>query len=514
MKDIRSLFIIAAVTLILLLPFLSKPFNMDDPFYIKMAQQIVHDPLRPYSFSINWSGELRDVWEMREATFPPLIPYYIAGVIGLFGLSEWVLHLCFLPFPLMAGIALFFIAKHFVRQPLFPALLCVVSPVFLVSSTGIMLDIPMLALLLAALAFLLDGVQNDRKASLFLSMCLGGLAILIKYTALIFFPLAIAYLIISRKKKYLFALLVPLFIFGLWCLHNYLVYGEMHFFAVAGQVGKGISVHKLLAGVTFFSGCLCFPLVAFGLLEKRESYVGVLLTLCVFVFSMRLFQEVFDATMFTVLATASLLFLLKVARSWRALPLFPLLWFGMGLLMVLVLEPWVSGRYFLVLLPPAALLLATLLERSVFAHRSMLWAIVITGVVGGAVATADYLWARTYPAAASYMQQKGYATGYFVGHFGFQYYMEKAGMEALEVEAMAVKPGYVVIALVPDPQKPDDSLFNVMQHVERKHFTSGFPVRVMNPWSRAGFYSSFWGIFPFSISRDSLDEFLIYRITG
>ena len=87
MNNTKEISIIAGIVLLVLVPFIGKPFHVDDPFYIKMAQQIMIDPLRPYSFSINWSGETRDVWAEKEATFPPLIPYYIALVIAVFGLN-------------------------------------------------------------------------------------------------------------------------------------------------------------------------------------------------------------------------------------------------------------------------------------------------------------------------------------------------------------------------------------------------------------------------------------------
>jgi hypothetical protein len=48
--------------------------------------------------------------------------------------------------------------------------------------------------------------------------------------------------------------------------------------------------------------------------------------------------------------------------------------------------------------------------------------------------------------------------------------------------------------------------------LEKKSFESRFPVRLMNPAVRAGFYSSYWGILPFNFSLKPLDEAAVYEI--
>ena len=39
-----------------LLPFLNKPFLVDDPWYLTMAQQIVRHPSHPMDFEICWNN--------------------------------------------------------------------------------------------------------------------------------------------------------------------------------------------------------------------------------------------------------------------------------------------------------------------------------------------------------------------------------------------------------------------------------------------------------------------------
>ena len=43
-----------------LLPFLNKPFPIDDPWFLTMAQQIVKHPAHPMDFEICWNTGLSD----------------------------------------------------------------------------------------------------------------------------------------------------------------------------------------------------------------------------------------------------------------------------------------------------------------------------------------------------------------------------------------------------------------------------------------------------------------------
>src|SRR3989339_23459 len=177
--------IVAAFTCMILLPFINKPFNVDDPFYLKMAQHIRTDPLHPYSFKINWSGETRDAWQSGEANFPPLIPYYIAFVTALFGTQEWVLHVSFLIFPVMAAVSFYFIARKYCRDALLPALLFAAAPAFYVSATSIMLDVPLTAFIVCAIALFIYGVDRDKPLLIAGASLFAGGALLVKYTAAI-----------------------------------------------------------------------------------------------------------------------------------------------------------------------------------------------------------------------------------------------------------------------------------------------------------------------------------------
>jgi len=515
-KVMRDLLVLSAVVLATLLPFVNKPFNVDDPFYLAAANQLIKDPLHPYSYSINWSGELRDVWGKMEATFPPLVTAYTAVISMIFGQKEWVLHLFFLVFPFSAAAAMYFIAKKFVKAPLFAALLFAVCPSFLVSATSIMLDVPLCALMLCSTALFIYGADSGDKRQLILGSAVAGLAVLAKYSGILVIPVLVLYLLFSKKLKYAVYLLIPFAFLGLWCLHNEIVYGGMHFLLASGHIGKGVSLHKIFSFGTFFSGCLVFPVLLLFAADLKEARALAVWALVLFVFGKLVLGDTGVSVLFAVFCTASLYFIYAAVLKSKLIDRFVLAWFFTGFLAVIILEPWMSARYLLIILPPAAIIFAKILETLTEKRAKALSCASFSAVLvlGISVAVADYIWADSYKALSGYVQDKGCNTGYFLGHFGFQYYLEKAGMTALEVNKPLPGGGYLIAAKIPDPQRPSSETSSRLKLKELKPLKSAFPLRLMNPKLRVGFYSSYWGILPFNFSTAPLDEIAIFEIGG
>src|ERR1051326_6369725 len=81
---------IVFIVLAALIPFLTKPFNMDDPLFIWAAHQIKQHPSDPYGFQVNWYGSLSPMYEVTKN--PPLACYYLALVASILGWSETAIH--------------------------------------------------------------------------------------------------------------------------------------------------------------------------------------------------------------------------------------------------------------------------------------------------------------------------------------------------------------------------------------------------------------------------------------
>ena len=120
----------------------------------------------------------------------------------------------------------------------------VLSPIVL-PGANVMVDLPVLALGVTAVLLHVRGV--DRQSSLLLALggLLAGLAFLTKYNAAVIVPVLGLYSILQRRWRTLFALLVPLAVAALWCLHNLAVYGQLHLLSHVGDP------HHAVAGSLF-----------------------------------------------------------------------------------------------------------------------------------------------------------------------------------------------------------------------------------------------------------------------
>src|SRR5690242_3921942 len=91
----RDLIVVAAATLLLLIPFAGKAVHIDDPLFLWSAKQIRAHPLDPFGFSVNWYGITKPMADVTKN--PPGAAYFIAAASFVTGWDETALHLAFLP---------------------------------------------------------------------------------------------------------------------------------------------------------------------------------------------------------------------------------------------------------------------------------------------------------------------------------------------------------------------------------------------------------------------------------
>src|SRR5215831_9522899 len=147
------------VTVAALVPFLAKPFNLDDPLFIWAAQQIQSHPADPYGFQVNWFGSPQPMWTAMMN--PPFMCYFLALAAVFFGWSEIGLHLACLVFAVAAILGTYRLATNFCKRPMLAAFATLFTPAFLVSSTTVMCDVPMLAFWIWAIVFWTEGVRQS-----------------------------------------------------------------------------------------------------------------------------------------------------------------------------------------------------------------------------------------------------------------------------------------------------------------------------------------------------------------
>ena len=98
----REFYFALLLPVVLLVPFLLKPFTIDEPLYIWTAKQIHAAPFDFCGFHVNWYSTEEPATKV--ITNPPLTSYWIALIAAIFGWSELPLHAAFLlPAMFLAG---------------------------------------------------------------------------------------------------------------------------------------------------------------------------------------------------------------------------------------------------------------------------------------------------------------------------------------------------------------------------------------------------------------------------
>jgi len=140
--------------------------------------------------------------------------------------------------------------------------------------------------------------------------------------------------------------------------------------------------------------------------------------------------------------------------------------------------------------------------------------IILTFSLSIIISYADYKFANVYRDLSEkipemYENEKNDI--WFVGHWGMQYYMPKAGYQDLLSNKTSLRKGDMIIRpLTPSPQ-PINKSINISL-VNTIKYNSSFPIRTMNLESHAGFYSTAWGFLPYSVSSSPLEKIEIYEV--
>ena len=136
-----------------------KPLTVDDCAYCYFARHIAAAPLDPYGFT--YAGCKPALHTMA----PPLLPYWWAAALRLFGERPFLWKLALLPFCLLLLVALHELLRRFAHGLELPLLVFLAgSPVFL-PAWNLMLDLPALALGLGGLVLYLRAADGKPTAA-------------------------------------------------------------------------------------------------------------------------------------------------------------------------------------------------------------------------------------------------------------------------------------------------------------------------------------------------------------
>src|SRR5438034_11542830 len=192
--------LLAAVVLAGIIPFSSRAVFMDEHIFLQIAQSAqIHWFFPQDTPGIFFGAPFAN---FAAHTHPPVGEYYLALIYAVLGrFDEVSFRILFSIFAIIAVFAFYRLAERFTQQPLYVTLLFAVTPAFFVYMPTLMMDIPMLAFLLAGFALYFEHVQARPRALMLSSICL-VLAVGTGYTALV--PLGcffIGLLLAGRPSK-------------------------------------------------------------------------------------------------------------------------------------------------------------------------------------------------------------------------------------------------------------------------------------------------------------------------
>jgi len=540
-----NILLISILAACVLLPFSNRAFLIDDEYHFTVAKQILEHPLRPYDFKADELGGEMNGWNRGETPWlinPPLMHYFLALGIKIFGENTTLIRIYFIIFPLISAICMYCLAAEFTAYPLFAALLMVFTPAFLVTSTGLMIDSVLLAFYLLTLVLFIKGEKNKNYLLLVFSGICMGLALLTKYTGIsVVFMVALwmfyRWKNIGNRKFYAVYFAIPALMFLLWSISNIISYGQAHLLACFRDnlVSMGPAWMKILSMLVFFSGSLIFPaFIVFRIFNNGKTipaFSFIALLACYFLFSSDFggFTQK-QSIMISLFIFFSLAYLLLVLKKYSKLKINKntvlLLWLAITLIVIARSMSGTAARYYLVSIPPAVLLFINFYDEN-FGNKKyfrlfLSITCIITLVSGLAVTYSDYLQAdvnrRIAADATSDIKTIRHNKAYFIGNSftGMHYYMKKFGWQPLFTGTVLQNNDLVLLsemisrpismAFLPQIQKEQKNFKYIKSYV----YTSRFPVRIMNKNDSAGLYSSFFGSLPFAFSSEPIEIFHLY----
>ena len=562
-----SWLVLTLLVLATCLPFLNQAYHIDDRIYLDVARNIQVQPLHPYDFNALYEGFIAP--DAASHSHLPFTSYYLALVqLATGSQSEWVAHLAFLIFPLLAALAFYELASGIVRFPLAAAALLVSSTAFLTLSHTIMPDVALLSFWILALASF-HHFLRDPASTWAWRVCLGAIlaaAFMSLLTAALVLLLGADWLLYRRsawrkdKARFRIALVLaaPFLLWFLWYLRAYLHYDRfvlvntflhMEQRAPFSLLAVG---SKLLSFLLHLGGTFLFPVagwLAFTGRTSRRIYVAVFFVAFIPAYLWYPEWPWLQACLFALFLTTALLTIVKISqgsvRLWRdsragkstsegvfwlasgtalsedskALMGVLFLWFW-GILAACCLA-FYSGsvRYAVLALPPFLLLWQYALEtgHSTRAARLALLSLALTLPYSLSIASADYRFAEVYreePARILGGLGDRNQQIWYTGEWGFRYYMEKLGARPLTKTGVGPVAGDIIVK--PNIALPWITLYDSEEFVgllEQRHVDPGSAFRILDFQTSAGFYSSAWGILPVSLNQGLKWEwFNVYQV--
>ena len=517
---------------------LLKPYHIDDTAHLEIARWISTHPLHPMSGLLYWDGVQKPIYELNQ----PHLYFYVLALWGaMFGYGEAAMH----ALQSLAALACILLFHQLARAFLGPAALwatamLVLGPAFIVEQ-NLMLDVPLVAAWLGFFNPLITDINSphqNRRYGLAALAC--AVALLIKYSSLILLVILCLSLLLERRNRQAWTVLIPLAALAAWSLFNFLDYGGVHIAARDASYSNGwlLQLQEAVAWVVAL-GALT-PLGLIVVIYSRQELVraeraiygavfvgfaamiaavgwGVLSTR----WSDRLLWAVF-------LANGAVIYLaliphalgLAQSRAWRpevaralGATIYLVFWALGTTAFYIRFAHFIAARHVLLILPALTLLLASRWRNSL-TRRARDFALALTVIVSAGLCVSDWRFAEFYKVEAAKLAQSLSTAGtlWASGHWGWQWYATQNGLRAVDARASHLQAGdFLVVA--------DD--------IDHRHLSAAPPMRLVRTDTqsrpllnlfctgrRGRFYASYYKVGPWSVSPDCLNHLSVFRVSN
>jgi hypothetical protein len=485
----RQWIAVAALAILLRLPFLHQPVQGDDVYFLYGAERALIDPLHPLHTRYAFLGEMVD---MRGHTHPPLDSWFLGALLSLSGqVNEAAFHAVYALFGVIAALAMLSLARRFCPRPVWATLLFMAVPAFVVNGNSLEADLPFLAFWMLALAWFVRAVDTGSGTLLTGSAAAAALAGLAAYQAILLTPILAVYLYRECrqwKAAWAAALAAPAAIAGFQIFER-ATGGAMPASVLAGYLPTFQTLAaKLRSAVTLVghAGWIVSPVIVLGAFAARKrqwaAAVGAALA-----------AALYDPNpLFWASIGCGVLLLAGVDRD------FPGAWIWIYFAGALAIFFAGSARYLLPMAAPVAILAAKKASPRLLAAGFALQAALALGL-----AAVNYShWSQVRDFARSAMREAAGRRVWVNGEWGLRFYAEQAGALPLLREHPPRAGDVVLTSEAGQSVRLRDPVVLLQQAV----IAPAIPLRIVSLEGGSGYSTSGSGLLPFEISGEPIDR--------
>ncbi len=523
---------------LLLLPFLNKPFTIDDPLFLREAKHALVDPLHPADFEQVWNaGDRR---KLSQYLLGGTLPAYVLAPVAALGGREWMAHLY--QFLLLAGflVASVSVARRLGcdrRQANTVGLLIASNPVTLAMAATCMPDVMAVMFGMAGMDRLLLFREERRWGAGVASGLLLAAAVLCRASTAPLLLVA-ALLLMPAEWKHAAERMWPLAV----AVVAVAVFAGLNRGPAAdATVGAAFQALASIRNVPRnLVAYLCYqaltgPLLVYALLSRGRKFAGIVAALVVLGVALSMVTGSANLVLYAIPAALGVCFVLALVsvvgggqrpapqRQSEPRPLgsdlpasvLPLLvWLGAGMIAL----PYVhmAAKYLLPGVPAAALLIVRHAALARQKHYPLTVALLVAlgWISGTLIVVGDTALASSQRDAVNRLISPRLRRGLKVwaaGQWAFLAYAEDAG----------------ATALANTPPLPDPADYIVVSRLDYYGMLDRLPIRrellytrtdrrcgvfVLNRRLSAGFFSIRFGYLPFAIGCAEVNAYDLYRV--